>query len=94
MATESEVKFLGTEGTEQLVATIKDQIADKLSVTKQTLTPEQQAQARTNIGITGTGADGKTPVKGTDYYTEADKEEMVSAVIASLPIYNGEVVTV
>lgn len=37
------------------------------------------------------GADGKTPVKGVDYYTEADKEEMVQAVIAALPVYNGEV---
>lgn len=37
------------------------------------------------------GADGKTPVKGVDYYTEADKQEMVQAVIAKLPIYNGEV---
>ena len=40
------------------------------------------------------GKDGKTPVKGTDYYTEADKAEMVAAVIDSLPLYNGEVVTV
>lgn len=40
------------------------------------------------------GADGKTPVKGTDYFTEADKAEMVSAVIAALPVYNGEVVSV
>lgn len=38
------------------------------------------------------GADGKTPVKGEDYYTEADKAEIVSAVIAQLPVYNGEVV--
>ena len=38
------------------------------------------------------GADGKTPVKGTDYFTEADKAEMVSAVITALPKYNGEVV--
>lgn len=38
------------------------------------------------------GADGKTPVKGTDYFTEADKAEMVSAVISALPKYNGEVV--
>lgn len=30
------------------------------------------------------GADGKTPVKGTDYFTPEDKEEMVEAVIASL----------
>lgn len=40
------------------------------------------------------GEPGKTPVKGTDYYTEADKAEMVSAVIAALPKYDGEVVAV
>lgn len=38
------------------------------------------------------GADGYTPVKGTDYWTEADKAEMVADVISALPIYNGEVV--
>lgn len=37
------------------------------------------------------GADGHTPEKGVDYYTAADKQEMVDAVIAALPIYNGEV---
>lgn len=40
------------------------------------------------------GKDGKTPVKGKDYFTDADKAEMVSDVIASLPVYNGEVVSV
>ena len=35
------------------------------------------------------GADGKTPVKGVDYYTEADKTEMVNAVIAALPTWTG-----
>ena len=35
------------------------------------------------------GADGKTPVKGTDYYTAADKAEMVNAVLAALPTWNG-----
>ena len=41
-------------------------------------------------GIKGdTGADGKTPVKGTDYFTEADKQELVNAVIAALPNGNG-----
>lgn len=40
------------------------------------------------------GADGKTPVKGVDYYTDADKAEMVSAVLAALPVYNGEVVSI
>lgn len=38
------------------------------------------------------GKDGKTPVKGTDYFTEADKTEMVNAVIVALPKYNGEVI--
>lgn len=37
------------------------------------------------------GSDGYTPIKGIDYYTEADKAEMLSAVIAALPKYNGEV---
>lgn len=40
------------------------------------------------------GQDGYTPVKGTDYYTEADKAEMVSAVIAALPVYDGSVIVV
>lgn len=40
------------------------------------------------------GEDGYTPVKGTDYFTDADKAELISAVIAALPVYNGEVVTV
>ena len=35
------------------------------------------------------GADGKTPVKGTDYYTEADKAEMVDLVLAALPTWTG-----
>ena len=36
------------------------------------------------------GEPGKTPVKGTDYFTDADKAEMVNAVIAALPVYGGE----
>ena len=35
------------------------------------------------------GAPGVTPKKGVDYYTDADKEEMVSAVIAALPDAEG-----
>ena len=31
------------------------------------------------------GQDGKTPVKGVDYYTEADKTEMVNLVLAAIP---------
>jgi hypothetical protein len=51
------------------------------------------AQAKESGEFDGApGADGKTPVKGTDYFTAADKTEMVNAVIAALPVYNGEVV--
>ena len=35
--------------------------------------------------------DGKTPVKGTDYFTPADISEMVNSVIDALPKYAGEV---
>lgn len=31
------------------------------------------------------GTNGKTPVKGADYFTQADKEELVQAVLAALP---------
>ena len=37
------------------------------------------------------GQDGHTPVKGTDYWTETDKAEIVADVIAAIPVYNGEV---
>ncbi|MBQ7887542.1 MAG: collagen-like protein [Clostridia bacterium] len=35
------------------------------------------------------GADGKTPVKGTDYFTDEDKTEMVSLVLAAMPAAEG-----
>lgn len=35
------------------------------------------------------GADGKTPVKGTDYWTTADRQQMVSDVLAALPTWEG-----
>lgn len=38
------------------------------------------------------GDPGRTPVKGTDYYTESDKSEMVDRVVAALPKYRGEAV--
>ena len=41
-------------------------------------------------GVNGDpGELGKTPVKGEDYYTEADKTEMVNAVLAALPEWTG-----
>ena len=38
------------------------------------------------------GVDGKTPERGVDYWTAADKAEIVNEVLTSLPVYNGEVV--
>lgn len=35
------------------------------------------------------GDDGYTPVKGTDYWTETDKAEMVNDVLAALTTWNG-----
>lgn len=42
-------------------------------------------------GDTGAaGADGYTPVKGTDYFTDADKSELVAAVLAEIPVVESE----
>ena len=31
------------------------------------------------------GEDGRTPERGVDYWTEEDKQEIVTAVLAALP---------
>lgn len=88
MATNNEREFLGRDGTEQLVASVKTLVNDlgAVSYKTQSLTDAQKTQARTNLGITGTGADGQngadgyTPVRGTDYWTEADKAEIKAYV--------------
>lgn len=37
-------------------------------------------------GVNGTnGSDGYTPVKGTDYWTETDKQEIIDEVLTALP---------
>lgn len=41
-------------------------------------------------GVDGTdGQDGRTPIKGTDYWTAADKAEIVDGVLDALPVWNG-----
>ena len=35
------------------------------------------------------GASGSTPQRGTDYWTEADKAEMVNSVLSALPTWTG-----
>lgn len=46
-----------------------------------------------DVGLKGDkgadGKDGKTPVKGTDYWTTADKEEIVADTLAAMPTWTG-----
>ena len=43
-----------------------------------------------DVGLKGDkGADGYTPVKGTDYWTESDKAEIVADTLAALPTWTG-----
>ena len=52
--------------------------------------PISLAQAKASGEFDGEpGAPGYTPVKGTDYFTEADKTELVNAVLAALPAAEG-----
>lgn len=58
-------------------------ITDKNGTTTATVTNGKDGQD---------GQDGYTPQKGVDYFTESEKTEMVNAVIAALPIYDGSIV--
>ncbi|MFR2991341.1 MAG: hypothetical protein ACLTLL_06860 [Acutalibacteraceae bacterium] len=43
-----------------------------------------------DTGATGAdGKDGKTPIKGVDYWIEADKQEIVADTLAALPKWTG-----
>lgn len=43
-----------------------------------------------DVGLKGAdGKDGKTPVKGTDYWTAEDKAEIVNDTLAALPKWTG-----
>ena len=35
------------------------------------------------------GPPGPAPIKGTDYWTEADKQEIINSVLAALPAAEG-----
>lgn len=66
-------------------------VLDKLSITNGKL-----QYNGSDVGLKGDkgdpgakGADGKTPVKGTDYWTSADKQEIVADTLAALPTWTG-----
>ena len=81
MAADNEIKYLGSEGTEQIVANIKTKV------------PIMVNEALANAKASGDfdGADGVTPVRGIDYWTESDKAEIKSYVNEAMP--NVEVVS-
>ena len=72
----------------------KDELNAKASIADmEAYIEENKDELKGDKGDTGStgpqgpaGADGYTPVKGTDYYTAADKAEMVTSVTNSLPI--------
>ena len=64
---------------------------DAVLYTEQTLTEAQQAQARVNIGITGTGADGADGKDGKD---GEDGEDGISPTLTVVAIDGGHRITI
>lgn len=73
------LKIKNADGTWQTVPAIKGDKGDK-----------GDTGAKGADGAAGAngkdGKDGVTPVKGVDYYTAAEKQELVNQVIAALPL--------
>ena len=72
--------------SQQDVNRLTEEIAETIRYAAQDLTDVQKAQARANIGaITAgdvpKGDKGDTPVKGVDYWTKEDKEEIIEELI-------------
>ena len=72
---------------ENFATTVTNQIAEKVSKTELTTEVNSALPAAKESGEFD-GADGYTPVKGTDYWTEADKAEMVETARSSIPTFN------
>ena len=82
----------GKDGTSgySVDASVKT-VDGETSVTLYTVSPEGETG---EIRGMFTVKDGKTPAKGIDYWTDADKQEMVEMVLAEMPVtptYAGEV---
>ena len=82
--TAGEVGAASRETVEKLTETINTKIgASELTTAVETALAEAKASGEFD------GEDGKTPVKGTDYFTADDKTEMINLVLAALPTWNG-----
>ena len=79
---------VGIKSVAQTTTSSADGGSNVITVTKTDGTTSTFTVKNGSKGSTGetgaTGADGKTPVKGTDYWTDADKAEMVADVVAEM----------
>ena len=81
---------VGIQSIEQTVSSNVDGGANIVTVTMTDGSKATFSVKNGNKGNDGAaGAAGKTPVKGTDYYTQADKNEMVNLVLGAMPTWTG-----
>lgn len=89
-----------TAGLEEILRTVNelpnadDTPSDAVRYTQQTLTPEQQAQARENIGITGTGANGSDGKDGTSVTVKSVSESTADGGSNVVTFSDGKTLTV
>lgn len=80
---------VGVESIEQTITSTED---DGNNVFAVTLTDGTSTTFTVKNGSKGsTGDAGHTPVRGTDYYTEEDKTEIVALVLEALPLAEDDV---
>lgn len=84
---------IGIRSVEQTTTSTEDGGENIITVTKTDGTQSTFTVKNGGKGSDGqpgqNGADGKTPVKGTDYWTDADKTAIVNDVLAALPTWTG-----
>ena len=92
--TPSSTTVYSSQKIESVVSALNQAIGDKLDASAlPTAVNDALAQAKASGEFDGAdgakGADGYTPVRGTDYWTTADQEHIVSDVLAALPNASG-----
>ena len=81
---------VGIQSVEQTTTSAEDGGTNVVTVTKTDGTTSTFSIKNGSKGSTGqAGADGHTPIKGTDYWTEADQQAIVDDVLAALPTWEG-----
>ena len=81
---------VGIQSVVQTTTSTEDGGTNVVTVTKTDGTSSTLQVKNGSKGSTGqAGADGHTPVKGTDYWTEEDQQTIVYGVLAALPTWEG-----